>query len=160
MPSLSKESKSVTIEANSSAVDKFRRNFPAVKSPEEELPTMPKELTKLKILELGNLMSQYSAWREFAEDMLSTATAEYMEALNRYNFEYSKMYVIASGKVTDKKEELEADPRLHEMWMKVLEKKTYSDLLSDKVASLNASISVLSRDLTRRGQTNENRFDK
>lgn len=135
-----------------SPLEQFRKMFQEVKKPEEVNPTMKLQVSKLTSEELGDMISRYSAWREFVEDKLVTAIAVVTEIQSKYDAAYNLAYVRSDSKtVNDKKAEAEADNSVQVIEKDLTDASIYKELLSGKLLSFSNVISTLSRELTRRG---------
>lgn len=133
-------------------VKRFRKVFPSMEAPEGGLPTMPLRITGLTSDELGDLLSRYSAWREFTEDRHLEALADYVRIKGDYDIETAKMMVVSSSDtIALKKAESLSNPQVQSLWKKVLEAEIYKDLLGNRLESFSNALSMLSRELTRRG---------
>jgi len=116
------------------------------------MPTMPHEMSNLNSNDLGNYMSRYAAWREFTEDVLTQADMEYIEAKERYDYEYKKLWLTLPREKTVKDSERRLD--IHEDIVSLRESLTeaemFKNMVGTKYESINNAITVLSREITRR----------
>jgi hypothetical protein len=141
------------------AFDKYRaKGFTELSKPEEVQPTMPLQLSNLNADALGDLMSKYSRWREYAEDLYLKAYYEYTVLNEKYEHSVAVFKVQANtSKKFEKDDLVKADRSLRALADKVLEAQMYYELLSSKVDSLDKSFNTLSREISRRSSSN-NRF--
>ena len=136
-------------------LERFRKVFTEVPTPKGGLPTMPLRIAESSSEELGNLLARYSAWREFTEDRHMEACAVYAQCQSEYDLESSKMMLQSTqATVTERKANARVDIKVSTLAGKVLEAETYRDLLARKLDSFSNVLSVLSRELTRRGVMN------
>lgn len=161
MPTL-KDTKKEVVEEQNPAIKKFRdKGFNPKQAPNYGEPKMPKEITVLTVGNLGNLMSNYAAWREYTDDMVAEATARVVAAQEEFDFKYAVKFMnIPGDKVTQKKMQLEADPELRKLRQELTEAEMYRDLLSAKQDSFNNAIATISREITRRGQQFPDKFNQ
>jgi len=163
MPKLNtKSNKEKETDYSNGAIKKFRSmGFAEKDSPDFEEPKMPQNITSIKVTELGNLMSKYAAWREYAEEQVALATAEYTLKKHEFDYEYAKKYLLLPerSKETEKSKErkLVTDESLKKLSDDLLQAEMFMELLSAKQESYNNSVFVISREFTRRGQTVEPR---
>jgi hypothetical protein len=129
---------------------KFREIFDEVPPPKGGLPTMPTRVSDLTSDELGNLISRYTAWREYTEDRHIEACAVFAECKSKYDMEYTKQIVASKfNKITDKR--YDAKVSSEELLKDLEEAEMYKDLLAGKLESFTNVLTMLSRELTRRG---------
>ena len=126
--------------------------FDLVERPKGGLPTMPTKVSTLASDELGDMMARYSAWREFTEDCHADACAVYAQVKSQYDLAYDKAFLQVSGEtVTEKRAAVTSDPKVAELYKKLNESTIYVDLLGKKLESFTNVLTMLSRELTRRG---------
>lgn len=131
---------------------RFRKVFDLVERPKGGLPTMPTKVSTLASDELGDMMARYSAWREFTEDCHADACAVYAQVKSQYDLAYDKAFLQVSGEtVTEKRAAVTSDPKVAELYKKLNESTIYVDLLGKKLESFTNVLTMLSRELTRRG---------
>jgi len=136
-------------------LEKFREVFGEVKTPAGGLPMMSTKISGESSDTLGNMISRYSAWREFTEDRHAEACAVYAQVKSEYDFACDKAMLNArEGTVTEKKAEAKTGNIVAPLAKKVLEASIYMDLLARKLDSFSNVLSMLSRELTRRGVMN------
>lgn len=136
------------------AIRKYRENFPAIDN-EGAPPRMPINITGLTTAKLGDLSSRYAAWREYTEELHSIAVAHATQAQEAYDLAYSKAWTLSMSKyrvVTDKKEWIHQHEPLVPLYSKKVEAFMYKDLLGRRMESYTNALTVISRELTRRGQ--------
>lgn len=160
MPKLDDISNEVKETSFDKVVKRFReKGFTQVNLPDEAKPKMLTNLADRNLKEIGNLMSNYAAYREYAEEEHSMAVQRYSLLKEEYDFAYAvKFNSLPGDKVTHKKTVVEADQALHFKRMKLLEEEMYMNLLGDKVESFNNCLAVISREIARREQTVGNKF--
>lgn len=126
--------------------------FDLVERPKGGLPTMPTKVSTLASDELGDMMARYTAWREFTEDCHADACAVYAQVKSQYDLAYDKALLQANGEtVTEKRAAVTSDPKVAELYKKLNESTIYVDLLGKKLESFTNVLTMLSRELTRRG---------
>ena len=130
----------------------FRKILGAVEKPEKEMPTMVLRISELSSDDLGNMISRYSAWREFVEDKLIAASAEATSLREKYQAKYNAVYMGVEGRtINDKKILTESNADVEKLDKEATDAEIMRDLFSGKLDSLSNAISTLSRELTRRG---------
>lgn len=132
---------------------KYRRaGFPAPQKPAIPYPRMEPNLTGISSLDLGNLMSTYAAWKEYTEDLLLHALHKSTQAYEALEYAKAKLLVLTEGKNQREREaKIETNPNIHELKQVYLEADMYREMLSSKLTSIEGSVSVISREITRRG---------
>ncbi len=141
--------------AFSSPIKKFRASFPSVSAPVGGLPYMNPKVSLITSEQLGDMLSRYSAWREYCEDQHLMALAAFMEIKDAYDIKVAEKMVLSNeAKITDKRNAALIDPEVLTLGTTYLEKETYLKMLSSKLESFSNSLATLSRELTRRGITN------
>lgn len=136
-------------------LEKFRKVFDNLTAPKGGLPTMPTKITGSSLDELGDMMSRYSAWREFTEDLHMESCAVYSQVKSEYDLVCDRALLNSAGHtVTERKAEAKSGNSVAPLAKKVLEAEIYMNLLAGKLSSFNNVLSVLSRELTRRGVYN------
>lgn len=137
------------------SLEKFREHFTEIAPPKGGLPTMPTSISNISLDDLGNMLSRYSAWREYAEDRHLEATAVYAECKSKYDNACDKVLLTSNkATVTERKASAKVSPEVSKLAQQVLEAETYKDLLGGKLESFTNVLSMLSRELTRRGVFN------
>jgi len=131
--------------------------FDPLQKPEIPYPTMKAQITGLSNNDLGDLMSQYGVWREYTEDLLLHAIREYTSLAESLNLERQMLLITVNGRNRDERlAKIDTQPEIIELAHAVLESEMYKEMLSAKLASIENSIAVISREITRRG--NENNY--
>lgn len=135
-------------------LERFREVFTELKAPKGGLPTMPTKIASLPSDELGDMLSRYTAWREFTEDRHMEACAVYAQCRSEYDLECNKQLVSTKGgSVTERKASAKADPKVEKLYKDMVEAEMFRDLLAGKLDSFSNVLAMLSRELTRRGVT-------
>lgn len=133
-------------------IQRFRSVFTSINAPKGGLPTMPIRMTDLSSEELGNIMSRYSAWREFTEDRHCEACAVYSQVKSEYDLQISKeMLLYKDVTVSEKKARARTSQNTEGLAKKLYEAEIYMTLLASKLESFTNVLNILSRELTRRG---------
>ena len=149
--------KNSQVKSNTSKYEKrYLEGFPNVEKPEtttDKPPTMPTAISSVSLDVLGDYMSRYSAWREFAEEQLIRHLPTLLDAQEEYDYKYNKLFVGTSAStVTDKKAIVAADENLRGTYRSYMEADVYKQMLSSRIESYTQCINTLSREITRRGQ--------
>lgn len=140
---------------NQTIKDQFRNVFKSLGAPEGGLPRLSTAVSHLTSDKLGDMIAKYSAWREFCEDSHLAAVAEYMEAKEKYDMALSKQMVLADAPdVTTKKALAMNDKEVTRLRGEFTNKEVYKEMIAHKLESFSNSLSMLSRELTRRGIIN------
>lgn len=131
---------------------RFRDMFSAVERPKGGLPVMPTKVSTLATDELGDMMSRYTAWREFTEDCHAEACATYAQIKSQYDLASDVALLETSAiSVTEKKAEVKNNPQVAKLYQDLSDASIYCTLLSSKLESFTNVLAMLSRELTRRG---------
>lgn len=139
----------------STGYKRFRSAFDKMGKPDEPVPTFPKKLSSLTSDQLGDYTAKYAAWREFTEDMHFEALQDKMVLQAQYDFEHAKLMVVAKGDgLNEKKYHTLSNEKLNDLRQKLLDADIYLNMVSNKLDSFNNSLSVLSREVSRRGTFN------
>lgn len=133
-------------------LEKFREVFTELKAPKGGLPTMPTSIADSSSVELGNIMARYAAWREFTEDRHMEACAVYTQIKSEYDLICDKEMLTASADtVTERKAEAKTTLKVAQLGKELTEAEVYKDLFAAKLDSFSNVLTILSRELTRRG---------
>lgn len=133
-------------------LQRFRKTFSEISAPKGGLPTMPIKISDTSSDELGNMISRYSAWREFTEDRHMEACAVYAQVKSQYDLEVDKQMLRSKeATVTERKASAKAYPKVEELYKQLNEANIYKELLAGKLDSFSNVLAMLSRELTRRG---------
>jgi len=142
-------------EKQDKATVKFRSAFPKVRIPEGGLPFSKVKISHISSDKLGDLIAQYSAWREYCEDCHISAVSEYTVAKAAYDEMMGReMVLISAGDVTTKKAMAQQADSVKPLSKTLLEKELYWKMISNKLESFTNTLTILSRELTRRGIIN------
>lgn len=136
-------------------LDIFREVFTEVSAPKGGLPMMPTRIADVASDDLGNMIARYTAWREFTEDRHAQACAVYAQCKSDYDLAYSTEFLSLSNMtVTEKKTAVNANQRVADLYKQLTDAEIYKDLLANKLDSFSNVLTMLSRELTRRGVQN------
>jgi hypothetical protein len=120
--------------------------------PQTELPKLYR-FADLPSKELSDLLSIYAAWREYTDDLLLRAAVDFTTYNEEYDDIFSQNLLLTSGKNKDERHgKVHQIESVREAHQKMLEASMYHDMVSSKQESLSNSISVISREISRRGQ--------
>lgn len=148
-----KSSNEVT-KTEASALNKFRKDFIRISRPEIEA-ILPTKLSTLSSEKLSDTMTLYTAWREFTDDKLIDALSDYMLSQEKYDYESNIAMLSVNARTIREKESLVAvKPGIVSLYRKLCEHKLYYDLLQAKLESYNNCLTVISREISRRGNYN------
>ncbi len=132
-------------------VKSFRKDFPEKNRPSFEL-TLPRSLSTLTSEKLSDVMTKYTAWREFTDDLLIEAFVDYRKTKETYEYEWHKKFLTSSQATKYLKEmKLETDPILKELKAEFIEAEMYYNLLQSKQNSIKDTLAIISREISRRG---------
>jgi len=140
-------------------MERFREaGFSDRELPTDEQPKLPTKISRTSNKELGDLMTQYGAWREYTEHRLTQVAAQASIYKEEYQYAWDVAYQRSASRGTEtaKKRELGADQALNAQRMKLLDEEVLRDMLSARAETYTEAIAVLSREITRRGFTVEN----
>lgn len=116
---------------------------------------MPTKIADLASDELGNMISRYTAWREFTEDRHAEACAVVAQCKSEYDLEVDKEMLSSSAStVTERKASAKASPKVERLYRDLSDAEIYRTLLANKLESFSNVLAMLSRELTRRGVAN------
>lgn len=137
-------------------LEKFREVFTELSAPSGGLPTMPTQIATIASDDLGNIISRYTAWREFTEDRHMEACAVYAQCKSEYDLVINTGMVSVSnaGTVTEKRAIAKNSATAIKKYRDLNEAEMYKDLLARKLDSFSNVLAMLSRELTRRGVFN------
>ena len=125
-----------------------------IERPKGGLPTMPTKVSNLASEELGDMMARYTSWREFTEDCHADACAVYAQVKSQYDLASDRALLqMDGGTVTEKRAAVKNNPEVASLYKKLTEAEIYVDLLGKKLDSFTNVLTMLSRELTRRGVT-------
>ena len=131
---------------------KFRKVFAQSTKPDQFLTPFPTKISHIADAQLGDMQALYSAWREFTQDLLTSALQAMMARKSEYDYEFAKAVIIAPGDgINEKKFTATADDKLKAKRASLLDAEIYFEMLSKKLESVNECLVVLSREVTRRG---------
>lgn len=132
----------------------FREVFTEVNPPKGGLPTMPTHIADVPSDELGNMVARYTSWREYTEDRHAEACAALSQVRSEYDLEIDKLTLRSkASSVTEKRAEARISPSVKALFDDMNNADMYRELLARKLDSFSNVLSMLSRELTRRGVT-------
>lgn len=138
-----------------SPIERFRDVFTEIVPPKGGLPTMPTRISDYASDELGNIISRYTAWREFTEDRHMEACAVYSQCKSEYDLACDTEMLKSDGQtVSERKASAKTNSQVQKLGVIVNEAEIYTNLLAAKLDSFSNVLAMLSRELTRRGVTN------
>lgn len=128
--------------------------FGRLNRPDIPYPTMDPNISGLTSRDLGNFMAQYAAWREYTEDLLLHAIREYTSLNERLSQKRDRLLIVTSGKNREERlARINQDPDVEADMQLTLEAEMLKDMLAAKLTSIEGSISVISREISRRGNS-------
>lgn len=152
MPKITEKEKGTPV----SPLERFREHFSEITCPKGGLPTMPTKISETPSSQLGDMLSRYSAWREYTEDRHMEACAVFAQCKSEYDLACNKAMLTAKAiTVTEKKAKAKfGNPEIENLYKAMNEAEIYRDLLANKLDSFSNVLAMLSRELTRRGVEN------
>ena len=139
------------IDEKPTALKKFRKIFIKTVIPEKD-PILPKQLSVLSSDKISDLQLLYTAWRELTEDLLVEALSNFTKHKIVYDFEYEKKLLLTTGNTVKEKEaKVSTEPKIHELYLSLQDSELYYNLLVSKKESYDNCLTVISREITRRG---------
>lgn len=158
MPSPKTKSKTDTDEKDltpKTGKELFRSHFKPLLAPEGGMPHLPTRIAHVNSDKLGDLIAQYSAWREFCEDIHLSAVSDYIEAKAKHTTKFAELMIQATADdVTTKKAIVENNEDMKDLSAKLVQSEVYKEMIAAKLESFSNSLAMLSRELTRRGIIN------
>ncbi|NLR94919.1 hypothetical protein [Flammeovirga agarivorans] len=119
--------------------------------PEGEFTHLPADLNELSADEMGSMLGNYNAWREFVESQLIMTRAALQSEEHNYNTKRASLIILAKGKsVKEKEASADSDPVVSGLKGELLQTQILYEMLKDKHSSILHSFEVLSREITRR----------
>jgi hypothetical protein len=120
--------------------------------PTEEPPTLPINLSNISGQDLANLCGAYGAWREYLCNKANECAIEIVLARTELEDYENDAYATATGKTIAQKEASYKSTDFYKALRKTkAELETYAEMIARKEKSLEASLYILSREITRRG---------
>jgi hypothetical protein len=155
MPTLPKiDDKPVKFEKTVTTFNRYKSlGFDKKNKPVIEFPKFPLRLSAISLNALGDLLGEYTVWREYTEDLLVVALCEFNEQASIHDLEYAKVFLTISGKNRDERESrVLTDNKIVDSTDSRLRAEMYFNLLTTKLSSIEKSIATLSREISRRSQ--------
>lgn len=138
-------------ESNKTPVQRFRESFNKIGLPEKKSPTIGKNLASLSSENLADLMTRYTAWREYTEDILVEATVEFTNAEQKYDDLYDKYSLVVTGSNRDiRHAKIMQEPEVKALAVIKRDTEMYHKLLLGKLESFNNCLTIISREISRR----------
>jgi len=138
--------------SNLTALQRYRKNFKQIAKPISDAK-LPEKISHISTAQLSDLQNHYSQWREFTEDLLVEALAEFTSTKVKYDYEYDTTVIRLIPRCKTKTEaetkaRLEADIR--KLFLSLSEAELYYELLTKKFESYNNALATISREITSR----------
>lgn len=156
MPSPTKTKKEESTEKvfSSKTIEKFNSlGFTPVVKPGKEPPRMVTAISGMALNALGDFIAKYTAWREYTEDLHARAVAVWCEKQESYKQLYDITVKKMNGaNITERKTLASSEPNVILKANEVLEAEMMKDLLGSRLESFTNVLTMLSRELSRRGQ--------
>lgn len=134
------------------AYDIFRKSFDFIDKPEKSSPTMPKKVSEYKSAEISDLMFKISAWRDYTDDLIYEATRNFLRTKEAHQYAMDIAMLTTTGNTVKEKEaKIRSRKDIKELRDKMLEDEMLLDLLERKYESYTNNITIISREITRRG---------
>lgn len=135
---------------NSTPEQRFRRNFNGVNKPVVKDEFLAK-VSDINSDKLSDLMLTFAAWREFTEDLLMEAFADFTRKTELHDHKYDVTLLTTTGNTVKEKEaRTRTDLEVRKLFLSLQEAELYYNLLSRKLESYNNCLTVISREITRR----------
>jgi len=137
----------------SKTVSNFREKFPKINRPFTELK-LPNNLSSLKSEKISDVMVAYTLWREYTDDLLVEALSDLTIAKRNYEEEWNFKFLAKRNSTNTKylKEmEIDALPEIKELRAIKEEKELAHTFLINKQQSIQSTIAIISREISRRG---------
>jgi hypothetical protein len=134
--------------------ERYNKIFPARRKPAGDIPSIPTSLAILESEKLSDLYTSYAAWREFTEDMVNSALAQMLHKKRQYDFSWDVEFLrIRNGHKTAKETDahLATSKNLAALKNDFEEAELFHTLLQKKLESFNNCLTIISREITRRG---------
>ena len=133
-------------------MDKFRKIYGSIEQPEKKAPAMPVTISDITSDKLSNLMTRYTAWREYTEDLLQDSLCEQLKLEEEYEIQYGSKLLLISGKNKDERQAkiFNEYPQVKKIYLSLGEAEMYHTLLQKKLESFTNCLTVISREITRR----------
>lgn len=133
------------------AYSKFRKGFSELSKPEKESPTMPKRVSIVTSDAISDLMFRISAWRDYTDDLIYEATADYLNAKEKHQYQWDiEMIMVRGNSVKEKESKVRTKQEIKILREDMLEKEMYLDMLERKHENYTNNISIISREISRR----------
>jgi hypothetical protein len=157
--------------ASQQALDQVRSQGFAVSDVDFELPRIPSDLTLVGSDELMSLMVQYTEFANFASTQLSFAAVDERFAARRAEEKHNDLVASfasadsagrssRSSGITMHKSQASADPEYLELQREAESANAYATVLKSVYENLDRSLKVLSREVTRRTSSTEQRSSR
>ena len=136
-----------------SSYKEYCKLFPAHSTgPTDAPPMLDSSISTLSSNKLSDLYMNYSAWREFTEDLHSHAVYKFSKLKTKFERTWNILYLSTSGKtVKDKERIVSVNPEIIRLEDELEEAELMSQLLASKLNSFTNVLTTLSREITRRG---------
>lgn len=132
-------------------LEKFRKSFQIIDLPEKTSPTIGKDLSKFSAEKVSELMTRYTAWREYTEDLLVEALVERTNAEQKYSDKYDQFLLVAEGSNRDLRHaNIMQNVEMQKLQRVKMNAEMYHTLLQGKLESFNNCLTIISREISRR----------
>lgn len=127
------------------------KGFTDPRKPEFDLPYMVENISTLNPGDLGNLSSKYRVWGEYTEELIMEAIVTVNSLNDEYDQAFLKAKLISEERSKDLREaDASTQPEIKKINSKLQEEETYLLLLEKRLSSIEKSIAIISREITRR----------
>ncbi len=113
-------------------------------------PILPADITRLHNKELGKLYGQFCAMASYAHTQAALASIDWTYKMTVARFAKAKFLITATGKVTDKRLAMEADPEFQKYISEEAQAETTATLLQSVYEGYVLGKEATSREISRR----------
>lgn len=139
------------VEESRNPFERYRSNFKVKNKPEQKEPNMPTSVSAQSSDKLGDLMTRYSAWREYAEDCVQDAFVEFMRIKRNHDYEWELLFIQTNGKtIKDREMVVNCNTRIKKLSDQLDDADLYHTLLTNKLESFSNCLTIISREVSRR----------
>ena len=133
------------------AEEKFRKYFEPVSRPTEK-PQLPDNISSLAWEGLSELQLRYGTWREYTEDLLMDSLPVYTRAQEDYEHHYDLTLLSQTKtRVKDNQTLARTEETVHAKYKILQEAEIFHKLLTSKLEQYNNCLTIISREITARG---------
>lgn len=138
---------------DSLATKKFKSfGFGLPVRPDGSEPSCPKAFSDIPSDKLGNIMANYSAWREYSQNLYNAEYPNKIRLKEDYEFKVYRKEVELGGakRLKEIKSAVQSDESIRKLRLQLLDSETMCEMLSHKIENYGEVISSISREISRR----------